>query len=135
MLEKIKWENSVVGINELNNFSIMDEFPSNLYNDSIYYITYYICPDCGRYLLYKIKARGIKTIFNGEVKSIFNIFTCPICKRFYASVYSCEEENIFFTSTKLSDFALRSISYSDLQYVSLINDTEEITSNFQERYL
>lgn len=130
MLKEVNWENSVTGIEELNNLNVMDNFPRLLYDNSLYYVTYYICPDCGKYLLYKVKARGVRTIFKGETKNIFNIFTCPICKRFYASIDSSGGSNLFSTSTKLSDFALRSIAYSDDKYVALVQHTEGISNSF-----
>lgn len=121
-LEKIQWENSTTEVKELNRLAIMDNFPSTLGN-SLYYITYYICPDCKKSLLYKIKTRGAKTIFEGEIKNIFNMFTCPICNRFYASIDS--SGNFYSTSTRLADFALRSIAYSNNEYINLINYTED----------
>lgn len=130
MFVEMHWENSVRGISELENLNVMNNFPELLYNNSLYYLTYYICPDCGKYLLYKVRARGVKAIFKGETKNLFNIFTCPLCKRFYASLDGAGERNSFYTTTRLSDFALRSIAYSDEQYVKLVHHTEDISSNF-----
>lgn len=120
-LKEIQWENSTTKIKELTDLFIMDKFPSTLGN-SLYYVSYYICPDCNKHLLYKIKIRGVKTVFEGETKDLFNIFTCPVCKRFYASIAS--STNSFYTSTRLSDFALRSISYKNDEYNYLIGYTQ-----------
>lgn len=126
----LQWENSVKGIKEINNLFIMDKFPPNIYNGSKYYVTYYICPDCDDYLLYKIKTRGIQTVFQGNTTTLFNIFTCPRCRRFYASVHTPVSNSFsnLATGTRLSDFALRSIPYSEDNYIILIGYTEAMFS-------
>ena len=97
------WENSYIGIRELDKLDDMDNHPSIIFSE--YHITYYICPDCGQ-LLYKIQARGTTTYFNGYKEvPIYNIFTCPSCMRFFASVVNKNGIG------KLSELALISKRY------------------------
>ena len=110
------WENSYIGIKELDTLDEMDNYPQRIFGE--YYITYYICPDCGR-LLYKIKAKGTTTDFKEyESVPIYNIFTCSSCKRFFASVVNGKGIG------KLSELALvsRRYPFKDI-YLDKVSET------------
>lgn len=109
---KIDWEKSVRGIGE--NVDAMDRFNPNI---GPYYLTYYICPTCQRTLLYKIKTRGAYTYFKGQRVSVYNVFTCPHCRRMLASPVNASGVG------KLSELAIVSKEYrSDDEYIAVLNE-------------
>lgn len=112
----VDWENFYKGIKECNDMDELNRYPYNLLGG--YYLTYYRCPFCNG-LLYKIQARNVYTCFR-EYNSLelYNIFTCPNCFHFYASLINNSGNG------KLSELALVSKKYNSKdEYVNTLLDS------------
>ncbi len=94
-----------------------------LWEGSPYYISTYVCPECEKFWLYKLRVRGAKSLFNGRPVSLFNLFTCPVCRKFYASTAVGPLSQSQFTSLPLSQYALVSQTYSESEYTKKLAET------------
>ena len=108
----IDWIKSISNGIESNAMDVMKYNPY-LWEGSPYYVSYYVCPECGRMLLYKMRARGSETIFNNNRLDVFNIFTCVDCQKFYVST----------PHQPLDQYALVSKTYTESEYKQKLFDT------------
>lgn len=118
---EIKWKesihNKVISTSKYLNLGV--DFLPLSYS---YYISSYECPICNRAPLYKMRARGSSTIFNGKVYNVFNLFTCPQCQVLLASITETSSFNV--TNLPLSQFALVSeLFHSQTKYEEIIRYT------------
>lgn len=106
-----------------NDPSNINRFVPFLWEGSPYYLSTYMCPDCGNMALYKLRVRGAKTVFNNRQVELFNLFTCPMCRKFYAStaVGPLTQNNI--TLLSLKEYALVSQTYSQEEYMMKLGET------------
>jgi len=82
----IKWERELINGIINSDADILCYNPFLLKNSQAYYISSAQCPECKRMLMYKMRVRGVNSSFRNNPVTLFNIFTCPECRRFYASV-------------------------------------------------
>ena len=101
-----------------DNVAKVSQFKPFAWENLPYYISSYECPKCHDMLLYKMRVRGATTLYNGRITQLYNIFTCPICGKFYASIV---DTNGFI---RLNEYALESKSYlSKDEYAKVLIST------------
>ncbi|MCR8745475.1 HIRAN domain-containing protein [Romboutsia lituseburensis] len=127
-LKDIEWIGTIRGIECCREVRLdYDSFPSLLYNESLYNKSHYVCPRCEKMVLYQLKVSAVYTVYkNVEKLLVHNIFTCPDCRTFYASAKTKNESDEHWTETNLSEFALKSDTYSKEEYNDLISYSEKI---------
>ena len=119
---KIEWVDDV--FNGIRNFNGDDRmYNPFLTPDEKYYISGAECPCCNRTPLYKMRARNTPTTFKGKSVKIYNIFTCPMCKMFFASVYTDELNKWGDYFKPVMEYALISKEYTDEQYLYVLADS------------
>ena len=123
----INWTKSITnGIRD--DVTRVANFKPYMWEGSPYYISSYVCPCCNDMMLYKMRARGSNTYFNGKMVDVFNIFTCRVCKKFYASVSTGSYER---TAKPLSEYAIVSKSYySTDDYLDTLNKTLQYANGY-----
>lgn len=131
-LKDIDWIGTIRGIESCREARLdYESFPSLLYNDSLYNKSHYVCPRCEKMVLYQLKVSGVYTVYkNIEKLLVHNMFTCPDCRTFYASAKTKNEFDEHWIETNLSEFALKSNTYSKEEYNDLISYSEKVY--FQE---
>lgn len=131
-LKDIEWIGTIRGIECCREARLdYDSFPSLLYKESLYNKSHYVCPRCEKMVLYQLKVSAVYTVYkNVEKLLVHNIFTCPDCRTFYASAKTKNESDEHWTETNLSEFGLKSDTYSKEEYNDLISYSEKIY--FQE---
>lgn len=122
----ISWEKTITnGIRDdvirMRNFS-----PYLLGENAPYYASSYACPRCD-FILYKMRTRGVTTNFNGRTVEIFNIFTCPKCRKFYASIST---GGYYETAKPLREYALVSKTYSENEYKAKLFETLSFANGY-----
>ena len=103
-----------------DNMSKLSSFKPLLSDKLPYYISSYECPLCNDFLLYKMRVRGRKAFYKKTLE-LYNLFTCPKCRVFYASIVSSETN----TPITLNNFALLSDEISIKDYINFLFDLKK----------
>jgi hypothetical protein len=115
----IEWETSLNnGIINSSGISVRPVPYLLVENRKEWYNSSAVCPYDRDMELYKLRARGTYTIFEGKKTYLFNLFTCPICRRFYASVATSNDP--LNTSLPLTQYALVSKQYKKEEYDNML---------------
>lgn len=110
-----------------------------------YHESSYLCPACGIGerddgapifpLLSKLKINRTHTVCEGNDYIVFNLFTCPNCQRFLASIREYNERELrdeYFMPPALRKYALISSPYDNVTWEQLIRDSSKLTQNPEE---
>ena len=104
-----------------DNLNKLSSFKPLLFDNLPYYISSYECPLCEDFLLYKMRVRGQQTVYDNDIVEMYNLFTCPKCRVFYASVVSSETN----LPVVLNNFALLSDEISKKDYIKILFDLKK----------
>ncbi|WP_270851262.1 hypothetical protein [Clostridium tertium] len=135
VISKIEWINVARNeIKTLRQVGVYDDFRETLFNTNGFYSSTYCCPECARSPLYKMQVHGLKSKYYDEVAILYNIFTCPNCRRFYASVLNAGTDTITIEeSSQLSNFGIYSDRYDFSTYQYLLELMEDTYHNYPTR--
>ncbi len=107
---------------------------SRFEGDWRYYTSAYVCPCCNEHPLYKMRVRGTTSappqnstkFVDRQSVELFNLFTCPKCRIFFASVTLPEDNHDpLHTSMPLDKYAMESMQYSSYIYPDILLKTLE----------
>lgn len=135
-IEKIEWihitKNEIKYINEMG---VYGDFKQTLFPTNGFYASSYCCPECARMPLYKIQVHGLKTKFYDSTAVLYNVFTCPICRRFFATVLNSELEGNMTRedASRLPNFGIYSNRYDFETYHYLLELLENAYYNYPNR--
>ena len=119
-INTVKWVESMFdGVDD--NLNKLNDFKPLLIDNLPFYISSYECPLCKDFLLYKMRVRNQHITFNNGVFETYNIFTCPGCRRFFASVL-CNKTH---SPRTLNSFALVSEEISQSDYISVLKELQK----------
>lgn len=116
-------------------------YTDDILQNSLYTTSSYACPFCESEeedgvpvfpVLMKLKIQRTVSIYQGDFYTLFNIFTCPKCRRFFVSIKKKNGNDIRnedYLPPALRELALISAPYEQEIWRMLLENTAQFTNN------